>query len=69
MNNITIVQSKQIVEDNSKVCTITLSDSTVWELTDYMFVDLDDFDVDYGDAGDADDVHEMLSVWGWKQLQ
>ena len=59
MLNITIVQSKQVVVNNNKVCTITLSDSTVWELTDYMFVDLEEFSEDME--------HSMLEAAGWKQ--
>ena len=59
MLNITIVQSKQVVVNNRKVCTITLSDSTVWELKDYMFVDLEEFSEDME--------HSMLEAAGWKQ--
>jgi len=66
--NITLVSSEQTRIHYSPwaVCqTITLSDLTVWSkvTTGNGTYDLDEFDVDFGDAGD--DIHSMLEAWHW----
>ena len=43
---------------NKKVATVTLEDNTVWKLTDYMYVDWDEF---------TQTTHKELYECGWTQ--
>ena len=45
-----------INENNEKVATVTLEDNTVWNLTEYMYVDWDEF---------TETTHEELEECGW----
>ena len=47
-----------INNNNEKVATITLEDYTVWNLTEYMYVDWDEF---------THTTHEELYECGWTQ--
>jgi len=66
--NITLVNSKSRIQrlghQTAVSQTITLSDDTVWsKVTLDGPYDLDEFDVDFSDAGD--DIHSMLEAWHW----
>lgn len=45
-----------INENNEKVASVTLEDNTVWNLTEYMYVDWDEF---------TETTHEELEECGW----
>ena len=47
-----------INKNNEKVATITLEDCSVWNLTEYMYVDWDEF---------TETTHEELYECGWTQ--
>ena len=47
-----------INNNNEKVATITLEDCSVWNLTEYMYVEWDEF---------TETTHEELYEWGWVQ--
>ena len=47
-----------INNNNEKVATITLEDCSVWNLTEYMYVDWDEF---------TETTHEELYECGWVQ--
>ena len=44
---------------NEKVAIVTLEDNTVWHLTDYMYVDWDEF---------TETTHEELIECGWRHF-
>jgi|TARA_B100000085_G_scaffold152651_1_gene138719 hypothetical protein len=45
--------------NNEKVAIVTLEDNTVWHLTDYMYVDWDEF---------TETTHEELIECGWRHF-
>ena len=45
-----------INENNEKVASVTLEDNTVWNLTEYMYVEWDEF---------TETTHEELEECGW----
>ena len=45
-----------INENNEKVASVTLEDNTTWNLTEYMYVDWDEF---------TETTHEELEECGW----
>ena len=49
---------EHINKNNEKVAQVTLEDKTVWTLTDYMYVDWDEF---------TQTTHEELIECGWEK--
>ena len=52
-----ITNGHEKIVNNEKVAIVTLEDNTVWHLTDYMYVDWDEF---------TETTHEELEECGWK---
>ena len=52
------IGGETINNNNEKVATITLEDCSVWNLTEYMYVDWDEF---------TETTHEELYECGWVQ--
>ena len=51
-----IIDGYEKLFNNEKVAIVTLEDNTVWHLTDYMYVDWDEF---------TETTHEELIECGW----
>ena len=52
-----ITNGHEKIVNNEKVAIVTLEDNTVWHLTDYMYVDWDEF---------TETTHEELEECGWE---